>query len=165
MPVTIRPIEPGDRAGWDTLYAAYAASYRVEQTDAMRDQVWSWLHDASHAVGGFVAVAGGDTGGDGGDGGGECDDTELVGLIHFHPFPRPLFAAIACYIDDLFVTLAGRRSSAALQLLQAVDEMSRANGWTMIRGVTKERNYGARVIYDRFAERTSWVVYERRPHE
>ena len=40
--LTIRPIAPADRAGWDRLYAGYAAFYLVTQTDAMRDRMFDF---------------------------------------------------------------------------------------------------------------------------
>lgn len=39
--IRIVPAAPEHRSDWDGLYAGYAAFYRVEQTPAMRDTVWS----------------------------------------------------------------------------------------------------------------------------
>jgi hypothetical protein len=65
------------RAAWDVLYKGYADFYKVEQTPEMRDRVWSWLHDASHTIKGFLAI----------------DATGIpVGLTHYRPFARPLMA-------------------------------------------------------------------------
>ncbi|GGA75917.1 N-acetyltransferase [Pseudoclavibacter endophyticus] len=149
MRVTVRAVEPGDRADWDRLYVGYARFNRVEQTDEMRDRVWGWLLDDEHPVRAFVAVA---------------PDGELIGLVHYHAFPRPLAASTGCYIDDLFVAPEGRRSDAATRLLKAVADAAESDGRTLLRGVTRSRNYRARVIYDRFATRTDWVVYERTPN-
>lgn len=41
--VTVVPLAPEHRPGWDRLYAGYAAFYRVEQTEERRDTVWGWL--------------------------------------------------------------------------------------------------------------------------
>jgi hypothetical protein len=66
--ISIRPVEPGDRLDWDHLYAGYAAFYKVEQTAAMRDTVWSWLMTDATEVYGLVAV----------------DETgKLIGITHF----------------------------------------------------------------------------------
>lgn len=40
----IRPIAVDDYAAWSDLYADYAEFYAVNQSAAMREQVWQWLH-------------------------------------------------------------------------------------------------------------------------
>ena len=156
MRVSVRPTHPDDREQWDALYAGYARFYRVHQDADMRDRVWGWLHDEANPVRGIVAVSDEAT-----DAVGEAGT--LVGLAHFRPFHRPLSAAIGCYLDDLFVAHAGRRSAAGSLLLQEVGRIAAAEGWSVIRGITRENNYRARVMYDRFAERTNWVTYDAQP--
>lgn len=143
----VRP-EAGHRAAWDRLYAAYAAFYRVEQTPAMRDRVWSWIHDPAHEVEALVAL--GPSAG------------EPIGLAHFRPFARPLSATTAGFLDDLFVEPAARGSGAAPALIAAVAEEGRRRGWSVIRWITAEDNYRARAVYDRLAGRTAWVTYDLR---
>ena len=55
--ITIRSVQPADRAEWDVLYQGYAAFYKTTQTPEMRDRVWSWLHDPAQQSEGLVAVA------------------------------------------------------------------------------------------------------------
>lgn len=148
MDVTVRGIEVDDRAAWDELYAGYARFYKTEQTAAMRDRVWGWLSDPANPVRGLVAV--------------DAHDVP-VGLAHFRPFHRPLSATIGCYLDDLFVAHAARRSTAAARLLGELERIARAEGWSVVRGITRENNYRARVLYDRFATRTEWVTYDAIP--
>lgn len=142
----IRQVQAGDRAGWDGLYAGYAAFYRVEQTEAMRDRVWGWIHDPAQVTEGLVAVDGG----------------RLIGLAHFRSFNRPLAASVGGFLDDLFVDPAARGSGAAEALLRAVADVGRDRGWTVIRWITADDNYRARGLYDRVAERTKWVTYDIR---
>ena len=144
MTITIRPIATADRADWDRLYAGYAAFYRVEQTAAMRDRVWGWLMDAAHETRGVLALA----------------DGAAVGLAHFRPYARPLMAATGGFLDDLFVDPAARGSGAARRLIEAVAEVGRAEGWTLIRWITADDNYRARALYDQLATRTTWITYD-----
>ncbi len=144
--VTVRRVAEGDREGWDRLYAGYAAFYRVEQTVAMRDRVWGWLHDPAHETEGFVAGMGG----------------VPVGLAHFRAFARPLSASTGGFLDDLFVDPGARGSGAAAALIRAVADEGRARGWTVIRWITAEDNYRARALYDRVAEKTRWTTYDLR---
>ncbi len=144
MPALIRPVTAADRAGWDPLYAGYAAFYRVTQTPQMRDRVWSWLMDAGHPVTGFVAEEAG----------------RLTGLAHCRPFARPLSATTGGFLDDLFVAPEARGSGAARALIEAVRDHGKAQGWSVIRWITAEDNARARALYDKLAVRTGWVTYD-----
>ena len=144
MPLTIRPIRAEDRTAWDALYAGYARFYKVDQTEAMRDRVWSWLMDPDHEVKGLIA---------------EQDGTP-IGLTHYRPFFSPLRAAQSCFLDDLFVDPDARGSGAAPALIEGVVEVARTKGWLVVRWITADNNYRARGVYDRLAERTPWVTYD-----
>jgi len=144
MPATIRPLAPGDRAGWDMLYAGYAAFYRVDQTDTMRDRVWSWLMDPGHAVTGFVAET----------------DGQLTGLAHCRAFARPLSASTGGFLDDLFVAPAARGTGSAEALIAALRAHGVAQGWSVLRWITAADNARARAVYDRVATQTRWVTYD-----
>jgi GNAT superfamily N-acetyltransferase len=141
---TIRRIVTGDRAAWGKLYAGYAEFYGVDQTEEMRDRVWSWLHIPSHELEGFVAV----------------HDGRLVGLAHVRAFARPLSASIGGYIDDLFVVPEARGRGVAEALIGAVAEDGRRRGWTLLRWITAEDNARARKVYDRVGRATRWITYD-----
>ena len=143
--VTIRPVAGADREAWDRLYAGYAEFYKVEQTSAMRDTVWSWLMDENKEVHGLVSVDG---------------DGKLTGLTHFRPYARPLSATTGGFLDDLFVDPQARGSGAAEALINAVKAEGQKRGWTVIRWITADDNYRARGLYDKLAERTRWVTYD-----
>ena len=134
-----------DRRAWGDLYAGYAAFYRVEQREAMRERVWGWIHEPAHEVEGLIAVDAGD---------------RPIGLAHFRPFARPLAAVTGCYLDDLFVAPAARGGGAAEALIGAVEAEARRRGWPLVRWMTAEDNYRARAVYDRLAARTAWLTYE-----
>lgn len=145
MTLRIRPPIPNDRKAWDALYQGYAAFYKVTQTEAMRDTVWSWLMDDAKDVHGLVA---------------EDASGTLLGLTHFRPFARPLSASTGGFLDDLFVAPDGRGQSVADKLIEGVRNHGTKNGWTIIRWITAEDNYRARAVYDRLAEKTKWATYD-----
>jgi GNAT superfamily N-acetyltransferase len=140
----IRRPTDADRPAWEELYAGYAAFYKVSQTPAMRATVWGWIHSADHSTDAFVAEAEG----------------RLLGLAHYRPFARPLSASTGGFLDDLFVNPAARGSGAAEALIAAIAEEGRKRGWTVVRWITAEDNYRARVLYDRLAEKTRWTTYD-----
>ena len=144
MPALIRPVTAADRAGWDALYAGYAAFYGVTQTPQMRDRVWSWLMDPAHPVTGFVAE----------------DAGRLTGLTHCRPFARPLSATTGGFLDDLFVAPEARGTGTARALIAAVRAHGATQGWSVIRWITAEDNAPARALYDQIAVKTRWVTYD-----
>ena len=143
----VRAIEARDRDDWDRLYEGYAAFYRVEQTPAMRDAVWSWLMDPGHEVEGLVAQG----------------EAGLLGLAHVRPFARPLSASTGGFLDDLFVAPESRGQGVAAALIEAVAARARERGWSVVRWITAEDNARARALYDRVASPTRWVTYDMRP--
>ena len=145
MTITIRPVEQSDRAQWNVLYQGYAQFYKVTQTQDMRDTVWSWLFNDAHETEGLVAVD---------------DKGALIGLTHFRPFARPLSATTGGFLDDLFVTPASRGSGAARLLIEAVAQVGKQRGWSVIRWITAEDNYRARSLYDKVADKTKWATYD-----
>jgi|SRR5690554_5894335 len=165
----VRP-EQHHRAAWDHLYQGYARFYRVEQTPAMRDRVWGWIHDPGHEVECLLAVDDqGTVEEPGGNAHGAVVDrrggtnARVVGLAHFRQFARPLAATSGGYLDDLFVEAGSRGSGAATLLLTALGDEARLRGWSVIRWITAEDNYRARGLYDKVARRTPWVTYDLLP--
>lgn len=140
----ILPIEAGHREDWERLYAGYAAFYRVEQTAEMRATVWNWLMDPAHDVKGFVALL----------------DGKPVGITHYRPYWRPLYAGVGGFLDDLFVDSAARGQRVADALIGAVAEEGRKRGWGLIRWITADNNYRGRGVYDRVATLTPWRTYD-----
>lgn len=145
MPITIRSVEQRDRPEWNALYQGYADFYKVTQTPEMRDRVWQWLFDESHETEGLVAVD---------------DKGILIGLTHFRPFARPLSATTGGFLDDLFVPPSSRGSGAARLLIEAVAQIGKQRGWSVIRWITAEDNYRARSLYDKIADKTKWATYD-----
>jgi GNAT superfamily N-acetyltransferase len=136
------------RADWERLYAGYAEFYRVTQTPEMRATVWGWIQDPAHEVKALVA---------------EAADGRAVGLAHYRPFARPLAAATGGFLDDLFVDPACRGQRVADALIEAIAEIGRARGWSVIRWITADNNYRGRGVYDRLATRTMWITYDLKP--
>ena len=137
----VGPPRPEDADAWRELYGAYADFYQEAVTDEQLDRVWSWITDPDHDVKALLVRDASGT---------------AVGLAHF----RPLAAAVAGYLDDLFVTPAARGTGAVDALLEALRGIARARGWSKIRWITADDNHRARSKYDQVAERTMWVTYD-----
>lgn len=144
----MRPLTADDHDRWRELYAAYAAFYRVEQSDEQAERTWGWLRDPAHEVEGLVAV----------------DDTGAVGgLAHVRPFARPLSATVGGFLDDLYVDEPARGTGAVDALLLALRELAAERGWSVVRWITAADNARAQAKYDQVATRTGWVTYDMPP--
>jgi GNAT superfamily N-acetyltransferase len=146
--IRVLRLAPHHREAWERLYAGYAAFYRVTQTAEMRARVWGWIMDPAHEVKALVA---------------ENAAREPVGLAHFRPYARPLSASVGGFLDDLFVDPAARGQRVADALIEAVAAEGRRRGWTVLRWITADNNYRGRGVYDRLAQRTMWITYDKTP--
>tara|TARA_R110002110_G_scaffold16086_2_gene70497 strand:- start:3562 stop:4008 length:447 start_codon:yes stop_codon:yes gene_type:complete len=142
--IIVRAAKASDQADWARLYAGYAAFYRVEQSDAMRAKVWSWVTDPQAEVRALVAER----------------DGRLIGLAHYRCYARPLAASVGGFLDDLFVDADARGSGAARLLIEALTAIGREEGWTVLRWITAPDNDRARALYDQMAAATAWVTYD-----
>jgi ribosomal protein S18 acetylase RimI-like enzyme len=136
---------PDDSKRWRELYRAYGDFYREAVTDAQLGRTWSWVTDPDHDVNALLVRDASGT---------------VVGLARYWPCFRPLAAAVAGHLDDLFVTPSARGTGAVDALLDALRAIARERGWSKIRWVTADDNHRARSKYDQVAERTMWVTYD-----
>ena len=143
--ITVRPVRPSDRTGWDELYRGYAAFYKIAQSNEMRDRVWLWLHDVTEESEGLIA---------------EAEDGTLLDLTHFRPFAQPLTATTGGFLDDLFVSPAARGLGVADTLIEGVRKIALDRGWSIVRWITAEDNYRGNSVYDRVAVKPSWTTYD-----
>ena len=141
----------GDREMWEALYRGYADFYRVPMNNGMLDTVWGWLQDPDHEVNGLVARGDGD-----GEGG------ALLGFTHYRAFARPLRAATGIFLDDVFVTPDARGRKVGEALMKAVGDIAKSQGIELVRWITADDNYRARLRYDQIATRTMWITYDMR---
>ncbi len=146
MTTIVKPLQPQDRAEWERLYRGYAAFYKTVMTDEILDTVWGWIHDDGNPFFGLIAR----------DAAGRA-----VGLMHCRQMPSPLRGALVGFLDDLFVDPDARGQGVVEALYQALNDLGREQGWPFIRWITAEDNYRGRAVYDRLAEKTHWVTYQK----
>lgn len=143
--IKIRPLVQSDYESWINLYSGYAEFYQVNQTQEMRDKVWSWLLDSAHEVNGLIAIN---------------EEDSAVGIAHYRSFSRPLSATLGGFLDDLFVIPSARGNGTGKALINAVAKIGQDNNWSIIRWITAEDNQIARAAYDQVASQTKWVTYD-----
>jgi GNAT superfamily N-acetyltransferase len=143
----VRPIAGSDRVAWEQLFVDYGVFYETTIGASVVSGVWRWLMDETHEVRALVAVA---------------DDGTLVGFANYRRYARSFTAADGWNLDDLYVSPAARGAGVATALIEAVADACGAAGGGTLRWITAASNETAQRVYDRVAERTAWVTYERK---
>jgi len=146
MPVLIRPLESRDRAGWLPLWYGYLDFYDTTVPDAVTDATWRRILDPSgpiHGLGAFDEAG------------------RMIGLVHYLFHPVTWSAAERCYLEDLFVSPAARRTGAGRALIEAVYRAADEAGADQVYWLTATTNATARKLYDRVARATPFMKYQR----
>ncbi|NMM25095.1 MAG: GNAT family N-acetyltransferase, partial [Phycicoccus sp.] len=115
---TVGPPGPEDHARWRELYRGYADFYQEPVSDEQLDRVWSWITDPDHDVKALLVR--------------DATGTP-IGLAHYRPYFRPLAAAVAGHLDDLFVEPDARGTGAVDALFDGLRTIARQRGWSKIR--------------------------------
>lgn len=147
LPIRIRPAQPSDRTGWEPLFNGYLAFYGCPVTTDVVDNAWRWNMDPGSPMSCLVALDGA---------------AEIVGFVQYRPVPETLVGGWFGQMDDLFVAPAARGRGIARALIEALAGIGRDRGWVKLAWITAGDNAGARRLYDRLADATDWVVYEKR---
>ena len=143
MKAVVRPAVAADEPRWRELFDAYTRFYEREPDDAIAKHAWARIHDPGSPV--FAAVA-------------ELDG-RVVGianyLLHestgsFHP---------VCYLQDLFVDQQARGAGIGRQLIDWLVAEMKARKWSRLYWSTRENNYRARALYDRYTPHSGFLRY------
>ena len=140
----IRNIKIKDKEEWIKLFQGYADFYQVEITDQTLTTVWSWLHDPKHEINGLVYEV----------------DKHIVAIAHYRRMPSPLRGKNIGFLDDLYVHPDFRGRKIGEDIINKLNEISKANGWGLIRWITRNDNKSAKILYNRVAKKSTWDVYE-----
>lgn len=147
MPFTIRELVAMDLPQWRELFRAYGVFYETAFDDAVLDRVGTILLREGSGVDAIVAE----------------NDGRLIGFAHYRRHPDTFTGGTDWYLDDLYVDPAARGEGIATALIEALTALAREHGDAgTIRWITAADNAPAQRVYDRLAQRTSWVTYEKR---
>ena len=147
MTMRVRRLEARDKPEWLELFKGYVAFYKATVAEEVIEATWQRLLAGRadfHAA--FVAVDGGD---------------KAFGLAHVLFHPSTWSVQGYCYLEDLFVDPARRKTGAGRALIEATYREADARGCTRTYWVTQEFNTTARALYDQLATKSPFVQYRR----
>ena len=145
----VRPVRPDDFEQWLPLWDGYNAFYeRVGPTaldPAITQATWQRFFDANEPVWGLVAER----------------DGRLIGLTHYLFHRSTLAIELSCYLNDLFTSESARGQGVGRALIEAVYDRARAAGSNRVYWLTQESNATARLLYDKVAANSGFIVYRK----
>ncbi len=144
MQPIIRPIEPPDRLRWEPLWDGYTRFYEREPREDVTAHLWARLMDPASPVHGIVA---------------EDPKAGVIGLAHYILHDSTSLLTPVCYLQDLFVDPQVRAKGAGKLIIGWLVAKMQSEGWSRLYWNTKEDNYRARGLYDKFTPRDPFIRY------
>lgn len=147
--LSIREVAPADFEQWLPLWEGYNLFYERTGPNAIPDEVtrttWSRFFDAYEPVHALVAERGG----------------RLLGLVHYIFHRNTTMLGPVCYLQDLFTSREARGQGIGRALIEGVYDRARAAGSPRVYWHTHETNATARLLYDRIAQNSGFIVYRK----
>ncbi len=145
----VRPVRREDYDAWRPLWDGYNAFYEREGPTALPEPVtamtWARFFDAYEPMHALVAEDGG----------------RLLGLTHYLFHRTTTAIEPNCYLQDLFTVADARGKGVGRALIEAVYARAGEAGCTRVYWLTHETNATARLLYDRIADNSGFIVYRK----
>lgn len=146
MSITIRPVRAEDEAEWRVLWTGYLEFYETSVPEDVYQSTFArLLSDDPHEFHGLVAEQGG----------------KLIGLTHYLFHRHAWKIENVVYLQDLFVSKDARGTGAGRALIEAVYAAADKAGCPAVYWLTQDFNTTARQLYDRVANLTPFIRYNR----
>jgi GNAT superfamily N-acetyltransferase len=143
--VTIRTLQPADRAEWEPLWQGYQTFYKVSLPPEVTESTWQRFHDPAEPIFALGATL----------------DGRLVGIVHYLFHRSSWMIGPTCYLQDLFSAPEARGRGVGRMLIEAVYAAARAEGAGRVYWMTHETNAEAMVLYNKVAERSGFIQYRK----
>ncbi len=143
MAVAIRKIQACDEGRWRELWDGYTRFYGREPVEAITWATWARIMNPASPIHAIVAER----------------ERQVIGIANYvlHEFTSGI--APLCYLEDLFVDPEERAVGVGRLLIDwLVAEMKR-QGWARLYWHTKENNYRARGLYDKYTPHSGFLRY------
>ncbi len=144
MKANVRPAEPRDERRWRELFDGYCRFYERQPDDTLTAYTWRRIMDPSVPVHAIVA---------------EKDGAGVIGIANYLLHEHTLGLTPACYLGDLFVDPKERAAGVGQQLIDWLVAELKAQGWCRLYWHTRQTNYRARGLYDKFTPHSDFVRY------
>ena len=142
--VTVRRIEARDEPRWRELWDGYCRFYERELSEPITNQTWTRLVDPAAPVHGIVA---------------EREAEGVIGIANYIIHENTWSLTPVCYLEDLFVDPQRRAAGVGRQLIDWLVAEATREGWSRVYWHTRETNYRARGLYDKYTPHSGFGRY------
>ncbi|MBA2686072.1 MAG: GNAT family N-acetyltransferase [Gemmatimonadaceae bacterium] len=143
-PITIRTLTPADDPRWRVLFDAYARFYEREPDEAITSHLRARIYDPESPANAIVALD---------------ERGYVIGMANYLTHESTTQLAPVCYLQDLFVDPEHRGGGVGEQLIDWLIAEMRSRGWSRLYWSTKETNYRARSLYDKYTLESGFLKY------
>ena len=144
MTTSIRKIELRDHSRWLELWEGYCRFYERTLSEPKTRRTWGLIMDAAAPVHAIVAERAGDG---------------VIGMANYIIHENTWELTPVCYLQDLFVDPGERAAGVGKQLIDWLVAQCKAQGWSRLYWHTRETNYRARGLYDKFTPHSGFLRY------
>ena len=142
--VVIRSIEARDERPWRELWDGYCRFYERELSEPITRHTWARLLDPAVPLHGTVA---------------EREGEGVIGMANYIIHENTWSLTPVCYLEDLFVDPQRRAAGVGKQLIDWLVAEAKRAGWSRVYWHTRETNYRARGLYDKYTPHSGFVRY------
>ena len=142
----IRPLVAADRPAWEPLWRGYLEFYKADVAAIPSDLTFARLTGGEEPMGGFIATV---------------EYGAALGIVHWIVHRSCWTAGDYCYLQELFVAPAARKSGVGRKLIEHVYALAAREGCARVYWLTHETNSVAIELYDRIANRTGFIQYRK----
>lgn len=146
MTIEIRPLTAADERVWRDLWTGYLEFYESSVSEAVYQSTFQrMLTDGEYEPSALLA----------------WDGDRAVGLVHYMYHRHCWRIENVCYLQDLFARPETRGTGVGRALIEAVYAHADAAGCPVVYWNTADDNATARQLYDRIANKTGFIKYQR----
>lgn len=146
MTLSIRPLEHSDEPAWRRLWTGYLDYYETSLPEEVYTSSFArMLSIDDNEFHGMVAEL----------------DGELVGLVHYLFHRHGWKIENVCYLQDLYTDPSVRGKSIGRALIEATYAAADKAGAPNVYWLTQDFNEAGRRLYDRVAQLTPFIKYQR----
>lgn len=143
--IDVKPLVPEQYDEWYPLWQGYLTFYKSSLPDDVTKETWSRFFNDNEPMGALGAFL----------------DGKLVGIVHYIYHRTCWSKEHNCYLQDLFADPNVRGQGIGRALIEAVHSQAKEGGANTVYWMTQEDNKTARILYDRVAEKTGFIHYEK----
>ena len=144
MSVKIRKAEARDEKRWRALWKGYCRFYERKASEANTRYTWARIMDSAEPMHAIVAER---------RGGG------VIGMANYIIHDNTWTMTPVCYLQDLYVDPDKRAAGVGERLIDWLVREMKARKWSRLYWNTKENNYRARGLYDKYTAHSGFLRY------